>query len=45
MYFRCDTRFVKVEKNIRQKVDSNSGRSRQKDYGMHFTIYTTGANY
>ncbi len=35
--------FEKGEERDWQKVDSNTGQSRQKDYSMQSTIYATGA--
>ncbi len=33
----------KGRKKVRQKADSNLGRSRQKEYDTRFTICATGA--
>ncbi len=44
MLFWCDVKFEKGEKKVRQKADSNPGRSRQKEYDTRFTISAPGAD-
>ncbi len=42
MLFWCDLKFEKGEKKVRQKADSNPGRSRQRENDTRFTICATG---